>query len=217
MPRYRFVDCDVLISRIARIFKFNSNDWIPDFYEDIYEFIGLVGTNGIYEKVFKTVKVTAYRAELPCDLKFLRAVGHRNFKLDVSSAVAHNHGTINLCDKNMGNYSLDAGHVHTPFECGKITLYYFRVPKNEAGKMMIPDNEKFKIAASYYVMMNILAGGMAHPVFNYEMAEARFREWLPKAQNSISFPSPDEMTEIGKTHGMVLFEDHFNDKMFNRH
>jgi len=216
MSRYLFISSDIIAARIARIFKLNSNDWLGEIDEDIADFIGLVGVGRIYNKVFKKIKIKNYQGEFPCDLKFLRAIAYNGYKIDLSSNVAHANNDLQICDKNIGNYSFNMNTITTPFKEGCLTVYYYKIPLDKNNKLMVPDNDKFKIACQWYCMSIILAGGVSHPVFKYEDCEARAEKWLARCKNSLSFPTPEEMEEIRQNSSMLLF-DTYEDKTFNRY
>lgn len=92
-------------------------------------------------------------------------------------------------------YRINFNKIELPVEYGCIDLWYWSLPKDETGFLMIPDNENYKTAIYWYVRMMMIGSGYPDPVFSYDAAEYRFEKYLNIAINEINYPTPDEVEE----------------------
>lgn len=212
MSRYRFVPCDKLIARTARVFKLNTNEWIGEAVEAVGEFIDLVGHKKVYKKVYRYVHVHNHLAEMPCDLKYLVTIIHNGVKLDVNSSTDHEEDHQHQSNYS-GTYSHQDNYIKVPCKNGKVKMIYYKYIVDQQGMPMIPDNTKFIDGLSWYLVYQLILGGFVHPVVDIKMAMGMHEKTLAMAKNSISFPSPDEMQEMFLNNSMIIF-DGLEDKTF---
>lgn len=93
-----------------------------------------------------------------------------------------------------GEYYLENGtFIQTSFEEGHIKLHYSSLPVDDCGFPLIPDKSFYKRALVWYVVMMLLAQGYSHPVYTWQLAEQRWEEFMPRAQNELKSPSREDM------------------------
>lgn len=90
-------------------------------------------------------------------------------------------------------YLINGPYIQTSFEEGHIKLHYGMFPVDDCGFPMIPDKSFYKKALVWYVIMMLLAQGYSHPVYTWELAERRWEEFMPRAQNELKAPGLADM------------------------
>lgn len=117
-----------------------------------------------------------------------------------------------LSSKNY--YQIKGNYIQTGFEEGYIQIEYWALPTCDEGYPLIPDNEPFKQAIEWYVIMRLIGSGYEHKVFNYQMASAEFEKWAGRGMNEVSYPTPDTMARINNVTVRLIPPDHFRDDFF---
>lgn len=90
-----------------------------------------------------------------------------------------------LLSEDSEYYQINPNYIQTSFEEGEIKLHYGSYPVDKNGYPLIPDNVWYRRALEWYLMAQLILSGYKHPEINYQMADAKFEEALPKAQNSM--------------------------------
>jgi len=90
-------------------------------------------------------------------------------------------------------YLINGGNLVTSFEEGEVTLYYTAYLTDDDGFPLVPDNVYVKQALEWYIIRQMMMGGFVHPVFNWEVADAKWGHYCVAAQNDLSFPNIDKM------------------------
>lgn len=106
-------------------------------------------------------------------------------------------------------YKLVPNYIHTSFECGEITLYYMRLPVDEEGYPAIPDNENYKTALYWYVLMMMIGAGYEHNIFSYTDCEQRWEKYARMAINEVKYPTVDRMERIYRAFTRLIPPEHF--------
>jgi hypothetical protein len=111
-------------------------------------------------------------------------------------------------------YKVSGNYIQFSFEEGFVKLHYLRRPLDNEGYPLIPDNENFKSACSWYVIAALIAAGFQHPVFSYEQAYEKFELFGGRAINEITYPSLDAMARINRATTRLIppyhaYEDFF--------
>jgi len=90
-------------------------------------------------------------------------------------------------------YLINNGYIVTSFEDGTIKLHYTAYPTDSDGFPMVPDNIYVKQALEWYIIRQMMMGGYVHPVFNWEVADAKWGHYCVAAGNDLMFPNIDKM------------------------
>lgn len=96
-------------------------------------------------------------------------------------------------------YKISGNYLQTSFECGFVRIHYLKRPLDKQGYPLMPDNENFKTAIYWYVLMMLIGAGYDHKVFRFEDCEGRFEKFAARAINEITYPSLDEMARIHRS------------------
>ena len=103
---------------------------------------------------------------------------------------------INASEPAVGVYYKidDPGYITTSFADGVVTLYTRRIPCDEDGLPLIPDNENYKQALYWYVRAMMIGAGFQDQVFDDDHCFKQFELiYGPRATGEINYPSPDQM------------------------
>lgn len=90
-------------------------------------------------------------------------------------------------------YLLNPNYIQTSFEEGNIKLHYSALPVDDCGFPLIHDSPMNKRAIVWYVITMLLVQGYKHPIFTWELADAKWEEFMPRAQNELKSPSSGDM------------------------
>lgn len=90
-------------------------------------------------------------------------------------------------------YQINKNFIQTSFETGHVKLHYTAIPVDECGLPLIPNGAMYKQAVVWYVTQSLLLAGYVHPVISWEMANLKWEDFLPKAQNEMKMPNIDDM------------------------
>jgi hypothetical protein len=188
-------------------------------FEDAVEWIGecmeLISVNMQYIDKVEYIRVTNFRAKLPCDLLYLTSVngapgcvededclGDVDYSpMRYSTDTFHHRYCSSL--KNSGNcsltYKINDDFVFPSFEEGAIAIAYSAMPTDERGFPMIPEDVKFRRAATDYLKWKLgflewSKGKMISQVYNALEVEKLYS--MGAAQNRGNMPSIDKMESI---------------------
>ena len=209
MNGFKLISSKSIIAELYSDFNITNDDWVNKAQRHMARALGLMKIDGYYEKAFHIAEVADFNAPLPCDEKYIMAVLTnvngaitrlpltRNLALgaDFSQIVTHNtyQGSINF------------SNLRTNFATGTIMYIYYRVPKDEDGNLLIPDNDDVLEALPYFIIYKLSLSGYKHPVISMDRAEAKWRELYPRARNSMNYPSVEEMHNFTKMNVNPLF------------
>jgi len=123
---------------------------------------------------------------------------------------------INTLEYSNEYYKIQLDCIQTSFEEGVITLHYRKLPVDNEGYPLIPDNENYKTALYWYVLSMMLGAGYEHKVFKYDFAYGEFERFSRRAINEIAYPSVDTMERIYRAGTRLVPPEHFyNDFRIN--
>jgi hypothetical protein len=107
-------------------------------------------------------------------------------------------GTQTAASANFGTdyYLVNAGYIVTSFEEGDLKLHYTAYPVDDDNFPMVPDNIYVKQALEWYIIRQLMMGGMPHPVFNWQLADQKWGHYCVAAGNDLAFPSIDKMESM---------------------
>lgn len=101
--------------------------------------------------------------------------------------------------KGSSYYKIVGHYLQTSFETGFVKLHYLARPLDAEGYPQIPDNENFKTALYWYVLMMLIGAGYEHKVFDYETCSEKYEKYGARAINEITYPSLDDTARMNRT------------------
>ena len=208
-----------MIGKVLRDFKPANLSFELDAMEWIAEAIEYIGHHAGFVPKTETLYVTSNRALLPCDYYMIRPqgalyngvplpYGHNGgyYEPDeapsyVSRVVSNDGGpnySVPVVSSSRGGeyYMLNGGYVVTSFEEGELEFKYWAFPLGEDGYPFIPDTVYYKEALEWYILKKLIMGGYQHPIFNYDYADSKWKQYCAAAANDIAFPTPDRMDQF---------------------
>jgi hypothetical protein len=218
---HRLTSSKRVLSRVRRSFNPAGTSWIGLAIEMIGEAIEEIGSFNGYVK--KSIEITSenFRAPYPSDLVGIRFVEYKGMNLVPSfgrttmkrNKVGGTSSIYTLADTTQEKYTpLEVTVLKTPcreeyyipnpdylvtsFDCDCFTLHYYGLAVDEDGYPMLPDNIHYIQACSWYVLKEMLSSGYKHPVFDWEMADAKFKEKKWEAKIKCKFPSVAQMEAV---------------------
>lgn len=219
---YRTISPKAIIAKIYRDFKPNNSSWISDAYEWTGEALDCIKPFTGLEDKSQIIKVIDYRAKLPCDIEMLQGITYKCRQLKRTGKITHKSRCCNkinhlpFCIEN--SYSLNPNYIHLSFKEGEIEVFYLGLPVDNEGFPLIPDNYNVKEAVSWYILMKMCLRGFKHPVVNFEMAEAHWRVYHPRAENECSSPDIDSYDLFKRTWLGLVTNTQLSNTMFeDRH
>lgn len=111
-------------------------------------------------------------------------------------------------------YIISGNYIQTNFESGFIKIHYTSLPVCSEGYPLIPDNENFKTALYWYVIMMLIGAGYEHKVFTFREAKSYWDEYAPRAMAEISYPSIDSMDRVYKSTVRLIPPHHYHSDFF---
>jgi hypothetical protein len=214
---YKTISPKALIAKIYRDYKPNNSSWINDAYEWMGEAIDCIKPFMGYIEKSKCIKVCDYRAKIPCDLDQLLGIEYKHTKLQRTGAINskhHCHGTKHLPICLDASYSLNPNYIHTSFKEGEITVYYNGIATDDDGLPLIIDSYNIKEAISWYILMKMCLRGYKHSVVTFQMAEAEWTKFYPRAQNECKMPDIDGYDLFKRTYMGLTRNTNMSDELF---
>ena len=192
MGKVNFVSSLYVINQISRRLKPVDDGWQANAIEEIGAALNILHMVDSFEQTFCEITVSNYKAKLPCNIEsilffeyegcWLPVTGHRK---TFSSNSIDNH--------KLHRATLNVAYLQTSFETGTVKVHYDAIPCDNYGYPLIPDNQKLFDALQWYVTAQMLLSGYKHPELNYDKAIAYWERYYPRAQNSVNFPSTQDM------------------------
>lgn len=214
MINYRLISSKQLIAELFSDFNIANTDWVEKAQRHIERGISIMEVDGYYERAYSYKTVRDYKAALPCDSKNIIATivaGCPFYRLPLTNSLSLG---VNFKDLKLHTHyqgSINFNHLQTNFKEGNILFVYYRIPLDDAGDLLIPDNPHVLEALPYFVIYKLSLSGYVHPVINIDRAEAKWRELYPRARNSVNFPSIEEKHEGMLKYTNPLFTNIINE------
>lgn len=235
----RRVSAKLVIAKIFRDFRPNTNTFVHDAYEWIGEGLQFIGNGGVIEEKSTTLKVEDYISVLPANLLTVSSVHYGGVgtlsdsdKLSLTpSPLTHeryeilpSQGRLNSARQNQlmsgtssipsEQYYVQKGNVlQFPFDEGIIVLTYFGFAVDESGMPMIPDNISLITALTWYILSKMILGGYKHPStdIDYNFAHDKWLTYCSQARNALVYPSVGDMEAFLRGWVKLMPEDRFVD------
>ena len=220
---YRLTSSDIVIDRVMTVMRLSSMDWIMDGFEWMGDGIQAIGTSAPLVKTAKDLTVESHRAKLPCDLAALFFVEYQGRQLKLGGdftgyglvdkerttqiyttrtssegGLVYYDGTpaeyeSSLILNDNDYYLLNPDYLQTSFEAGKVRIHYAGYPLDKNQYPLIPDDFYYRKALEWYLISQLLLSGYKHSEINWQIADQKWEEFLPRAQNSMKFPDIGRM------------------------
>ncbi len=216
------VSLETIIERVHRDYGFTvDTDWV-DIAEWIGSVIDLINapmqyvdriTYG-YDKPY--IEIVNSRGELPCDLVSItqtRMCDGTPMRYSTDSFHRRMHSAQCpdlICGSDL-TYKVNDNYIFTNFKEGKIEMAYKAFPCDERGYPTIPDDEKFKQAATAYVAERVglklfMRGRLDER--RYNLLERERMWYIGAAQTKALLPNRDKTRSIANQfRRIVSFED----------
>jgi hypothetical protein len=181
------------------------------------EFLKLLGAPLIYLDKTKVLELTNYKAELPCDLLYVKGIrfdescdtaqGSRPIAMRQATNIYHmnsdefsnNNGNFLNHGNNEFTYNIQKGIIFTSMENGSLEISYEAIATDNEGYPLIPDHQKVFLGMEYYIMSRYLeplylTGKITDKAFEYIQQKRYF--YMPSAFTSLTMPTLDRMESL---------------------
>lgn len=181
------------------------------------EFLKLLGAPLIYLDKTKILELVNYKAELPCDLLYVKGIrfdggcdsvqGSRPIAMRQATNIYHmnsdefsnNNGNYLNHGNNEFTYNIQKGIIFTSMENGTLEISYEAIATDDEGYPLIPDHQKVFLGMEYYVMSRYLeplylTGKITDKAFEYIQQKRYF--YMPSAFTSLTIPTLDRMESL---------------------
>lgn len=194
---YKNISAKAVLAKVYRDFRPVNSGWVVDAIEWMGEALAIIGHACGYERRAIEHEVKEYKARLKCEVDAIEMVQYNGSRLLPNDAV--NSLRADRSKGRAGNwYTLNPNYINTSFECGTVTIYADVIAVDGDGYPLVPDEEFHKAACAWYIMMMLCARGYKHPVFTFEMCEARWTKYYPMAQNAAIMPDIEKLEQFRK-------------------
>ncbi len=194
---HNLVSSQVVLAKVWRDWKPQTQDWTTDAIEWISEIVRRVGAYPMLVNKSEKKAVTGHRCTFPCDLESLTAVEYNGVYLpfggDVAAADLINEDStrpVYSGYQGADYYSLNPGYLITSFEKGTIKFHYRAFPLDAEGFPMLPDNYFFLEACSLQIVKNLQRRGDLKGTWEKTAEDAEM--FAEKASRDISFWTPEK-------------------------
>lgn len=110
------------------------------------------------------------------------------------------------------------GYITTSFKCGWIRVHYKRIPCDEDGLPLIPDNENLKHAIYWYCRGMMQGAGWEDPVYrSIEQLlgpQGKFEFHAGRAISEITYPTLGEMELAVRNLNKMIKDENYYDRFF---
>jgi hypothetical protein len=199
----KVVTCRRLLAKVARVLKPNTNNWLDEAVESIGDGLKIIGYSAGYEGVCEEVLIEDSRGLLPCHIEDLEAIFYNGKLLPPLDSLSVTNGLY---------YRLNRSFINTSFREGKVTVYYIRLPIDEEGFPLIPDNSLVDEALMWWIARNLCLGGLKHPSIDFKMCEQLWDKYYPKAQNNVAFPSMANIEKYARDWNRLIKTNNYRQK-----
>jgi hypothetical protein len=210
--QYKYISGKELIGRVSDSFTLDNSQWIFSAPLWIADGIAQLKIPCTLEYTATQATVSAYKCELPCNLKLLIAVEYNGKRLKRLGAF-NNMSTNTMATRGYSDsdsYEIVGNNwITTTFEEGDIVFHY-RIPPVEYDKFndiiipKVPDDAYVIEALQWFIILKLLYKGFKHPVFsldgNNEFTNPgiQWEKNKKRARNSVNIIDADERENISK-------------------
>lgn len=192
------------------------------------EFIRLLGAPVAYISKPEKIKLSCYKAEMPCDVLYLEGAKYlgRNEGQDYNGiAMRESTNVYHVTPGEVQNlseytYKVQKGIFFASKEEGYVQLIYKAIATDEEGMPLIPDDQDVLLGMEYYVMSRYLeplwlVGKVTDKAFEYINQKRYF--YMPAAFTSLQMPGVDKMESIMNGLNRILINDSAHQNFFRNY
>lgn len=209
MNNYNLISSKQLIAELYSDFNITNDDWVNKAQRHIARALGIMKIDGYYEKALLIDEVINFKCPLPCDSKYILTVLYKMngviTRLPLTNSNAVGLDFSNIATHSIYQGSINFNNLNTNFQEGQIMYLYYKIPVDDYGDLLIPNNDDVLEALPYYIIYKLSLSGYKHPVINMQIAEQKWKELYPIARNSINFPSIETIDRFTKMNTNPLF------------
>jgi hypothetical protein len=234
---YRNTSIVTVLAKIFRDLNLRSENWVDDAIEWIGEALQLIAAPQQYLKKSNELFVVGHAVQFPIDLVILQGIYFNKASADLdyaqlpkvfsvrgSGSLTHSgmHANIHregfFPDSPDETFQVSDGFIYTSFREGKIAITYYAFPCDPDGFPFVPDNQSFREALMWFVVMKLMLSGWAHsnPEITYGFAEARWLKYCTQARNRAQMPDLQRMEQFLKTWVVTASTDRYLNNFENR-
>lgn len=187
-----------------------------------------INLNAKFEDAVTSVTITDYKGELPEDLKFIQQVVYKEDTKTQVMRLSTNSFRTDVCTGNClmqcpdckYEYSIgSSGVITTNFKDGEVLISYLRVPQDEDGYLLIPDDETLKEALTHYVLyMYWLTKDLMKEEGASQRMAFHLRMWstLSKKAMNLNLPTVDQLENLKNTNQRLVPNSRMHDSLFSK-
>lgn len=213
---YKLISSKSIIGEMYSDFNITNDDWVNKASRYISRALGLMKIDGYYEIAYHMEEVQEFNAPLPCDDKYILAVlfstGGQVTRLPLTNSLALGMDFSKIATHSIYQGRVNTNYLRTNFQNGTVLYIYYRIPKDDCGYLLIPDNADVLEALPYYLIYRMSLSGYKHPVISLEKAEAKWALLYPRARNSMNFPTIEEMHRMAQMHNNPLYINNIDEE-----
>jgi hypothetical protein len=221
MAVHGLINAKQVIAKVFSDFKPQDEDFEFEALEWIGDAMGLIGAGPQYIDKDEYLEVSNYKAFLPCDLSYIKQIGHVIKHEDNKDQITKYHivpmipstSTASVggdranpskdynpyYSNHQYRYQLNGNVINTELENGLIVMYYKGFPvDDEEGYPMVPDNSAYKEALHWFIIMKLMESGLRHPVIGFGDAEKRWMSYAKQARANVLYPSIDDYESFAR-------------------
>lgn len=215
MNGFNLISSNTIIGELFTDFNITNTDWVASAQRHLARGLAIMKLSKFYELSFSFKTIREYNAELPCDLRYLLTVLVYDegsiWRLPLTGS-----SSLGVLFKDLNPHNIYQGAVNynslrTNIEEANIIYVYHRIPKDEEGNLLIPNQEDVLEALPYFVIAKLSLSGYKHPVISREEAEAKWAALYPRARNVVNFMSIEQRDRFSKMYNNPLFVDIINE------
>lgn len=210
MNQHRLISSKALVAELYSDFNITMDDWVNKANRHMARGLGIMEIDGYYELTAFNAAVTNFMAPLPCDEKHIIGVlcGEKNqmTRLPLTRDLRLGNKFQDKPHHTSYKGAINTSYLRTNFNEGRVTYVYYRIPTDEEGCLLIPDNDKVLEALPFFIIYKLSLGGYKHPLITFEMAMEMWGLKYPQAKNSMNYPSLEDMQRFTQINTNPLFD-----------
>ena len=215
MNGFRLISSNSIIGELFTDFNISNTDWVASAQRHLARGLAIMKLSKFYELYFGFYTVRDYNAPLPCDLRYLLGVlvydNGNMWRLPLTNSSSLGETFSDLNPHNIYQGAVNFNALRTNIQEANIIYVYHRIPKDEEGNLLIPDQDDVLEALPYFVISKLSLSGYRHPVISREEAEAKWAALYPRARNAVNFMSVEQRDRFSKMYTNPLFVDIINE------
>jgi hypothetical protein len=100
-------------------------------------------------------------------------------------------------------YKVQGNKIQTSGPSMFVKLHYLAIPTDKKGYPLVPDEDNYKYALEWYILMRLIGAGYPHPLWKgergYLQCESRFEKYAARAIANITYPTVDQMEKFRRS------------------